>query len=104
MSRMTKFLRQTCVVERYVEENGKPKLNMFGEVQYLDPVVLKCRHEQSHKDVQTSNGSIVRSTSVFYLDEAVEIKADYRINGDVVLSVISYVNAAGKVEGYEVLV
>lgn len=104
MSRMTKFLRQTCSLEKYVEENGQPKLNIFGELQYHAPVTLKCRHEQSHKDVQTGNGGIVRSTSVYYLDESTEIKPDYKLNGHVVISVIGYVNGLGAVEGYEVYV
>lgn len=104
MSRMSKFLRQTCLLEKYVEENGQPKLNLFGELQYQPSQKLKCRREMAHKDVQTTNGSIVRSTSVYYLDETVEIKADYRLDGHVVISVISYVNGLGAVEGYEVYV
>lgn len=104
MSRMTKFLKQKCSLERYIEKNGQPKLNMFGELEYQEPITLKCRHEMSHKDFQTSNGSIVRSTSVYYLDDSVEIKADYRLDGHVIISAISYVNGLGVTEGYEVYV
>lgn len=104
MSRMTKFLRQKCQLEKLIEEKGQPKLNDFGEFQYEPPVVLNCRHETSHKDVQTANGSIVRSTSVYYVDESHPIKADYRIDGKVVISVMGYVNALGNIEGYEVYV
>lgn len=104
MSRMTKFLKQRCSLERYILEDGKPKLNMFGELQYLPPISVKCRHEMSHKDIQTGNGSIVRATSVYYLDESVPILADYRLDGHVVISAISYVNAVGGIEGYEVYV
>lgn len=104
MSRMTKFLKQKCLLEKYIEENGQPKLNMFGELQYQDPITLKCRHEMSHRDIQTANGSIVRSTSVYYLDDSEEIKADYKLDGCTVISVISYVNGLGVVEGYEVYV
>lgn len=104
MSRMTKFLRQTCSLERYDVENGVPKLNAFGELQYQPPIQLKCRHEVSHKDVQTTNGSIVRSTSVYYFDAPAAVKVGYRIDGAVALSVASYVNAQGQTEGYEVYV
>ena len=104
MSRMTKFLKQKCKLEKLIVENGQPKLNDFGEFQYETPVELRCRHESSHKDIQTSNGSIVRSTSRYFLDESVIIEADYRIDGKVVISVIEYVNGLGKVEGYEVYV
>lgn len=104
MSRMTKFLKQKCSLEQYVVENGQPKHNAFGELQYQPSVQLKCRHEMSTKDVQTANGSVVRTTSVYYVDESVPILADYKIDGHVVISVISYVNALGNVEGYEVYV
>lgn len=104
MSRMSKYLHQSCSLEKYIEENGQPKLNMFGELQYRRAIVLKCRRELSHRDVQTANGSIVRATSVYYLDNSEEIRADYRLDGHVVVSVISYVNAHGAVEGYEVYV
>lgn len=104
MSRMTKFLKQSCQLEKYVVENGQPKYNAFGELLYQPPIKLKCRNEMSHKDIQTANGNIVKSTSVYYLDESVPVMADYRIDGHVVMSVINYVNALGKVEGYEVYV
>lgn len=104
MSRMTKFLKQKCKLEKLVVENGQPKLNDFGEFQYAAPIELKCRHEPSYKDIQTANGSVVRSTSRYFLDESVSIAADYRIDGKVVISVIEYVNGLGRVEGYEVYV
>lgn len=104
MSRMTKFLKQKCTLEKLIVENGQPKLNDFGEFQYDVPIELRCRHESSHKDIQTSNGSIVRSTSRYFLDESTDIKADYRIDGKVIISVTEYVNGLGKVEGYEAYV
>jgi hypothetical protein len=77
---------------------------MFGEIQYQAPVTLKCRRETAHEDVQTTNGSIVRATTVYYLDDAVPILAGYRIDSHVVVSVTDYVNSQGLVEGYEVYV
>lgn len=105
MSRMTKFLKQKCLLQRYKElEEGVADLNDFGELQYLEPIELKCRHEVAHKDVQASNGSIVRSTSAYYLDETEPVRVDYKIDGKVVLSVSGYVDALGKIIGYEVYV
>ena len=145
MSRMTKFLRQTCLVQPYLFEelveselkgsvlsinlegikveykegtlaicdaegttlpssNSKPLVNDFGEIQYMPPIQCKCRRETSYQDVQTSNGSIVRSTTRYFLDSDIEIKPDYLIDGSVVLTVHSYVNQQGNVEGYEVYV
>lgn len=105
MSRMTKFLRQVCAVETYeVDDQGLPKHNQFGEILYNVPVKCKCRHEIAFQDVQVTNGSIVKSASRYFMDNSIEIKADYRIDGRAVLSVTSYVNQLGQVEGYEVYV
>lgn len=105
MSRMTKFLKQKCQVEAYqVTEDGNPEQNRFGEIQYQEPVTLKCRREKMVKDVQTANGSLIRSTTRYFLDEKVEVKADYRIDGHVVLTVEEYTNEHGLCEGYEVYV
>lgn len=104
MSRMTKFLRQKCQLERFIEIDGTPILNIFGEFQYAPPTVISCRHELSYQDVQTANGSIVRSTSRYFVDDSHPIKADYKIDGKVVISVKEYINSLGKSEGYEVYV
>ena len=105
MSRMTKFLNQKCVIEPYkLDDQGLALTNEFGEIQYAEGISCKCRHEVVSKDVQVANGSIVKSMSRYFLDEANEIKADYLIDGRAVLTVISYVNAAGAIEGYEVYV
>lgn len=105
MSRITKFLRQQCKVQTYQVDNaGKPKLNQFGEIQYNAPKVCKCRHEISYQDVQVANGSLVKSTSRYFFDTSVEMKADYLVDGRSVLSVSTFVNQRGDTEGYEVYV
>lgn len=105
MSRMTKFLKQKCQVEAYKrDDKGDPELNRFGEIVYEDPIQCRCRCEKIVKDVQTINGSIVRSTARYFLDEKVELLADYRIDGRVLLTVEEYTNELGTVEGYEVYV
>ena len=105
MSRMTKFLNQKCVVEPYeVDSQGAARIDQFGDIQYKKPVSCRCRHEISFQDVQVPTGSIIKSTSRYFLDEKLEVKADYRIDGHAVLLVTSYVNAKGALEGYEVYV
>lgn len=105
MSRMTRYLKQTCMVEAYkVDGQGKPVQNRFGELEYMPPVQVKCRHEISNRDIKTDNGSVVRSTARYFFDTSVVIKADYRVDGDVVLIADGYVNGNGKLEGYEVWV
>ena len=105
MSRITKFLKQTCSVQPYLTtDTSKPLLNDYGEIQYKPPITCRCRREMSAQDIQTSNGSIVRSTARYFLDEKLEIRPDYLIDGCVVLTVHSYVNQLGRVEGYEVYV
>lgn len=105
MSRMTKFLRQKCLVQPYeVDDKGEPVLNDYGELQYGPAKSCKCRHEVAFRDIQTANGQLVSSTSRYFLDESVEIRADYKIDGREVLSVSTYVNGLGQCEGYEVYV
>lgn len=105
MSRMTKFLKQKCQVEPYkLGEDSEPETNRFGELIYEDPVTCKCRHEVCFQDILTTNGSTIRSEARYFLDETMEIKADYRIDGHVVLTVEAYIGPAGETVGYEVYV
>ena len=105
MSRMTKFLRQQCLVQPYqIDEAGNPALNDFGELQYEPAKPCKCRHEVAFKDIQSYNGQIIKSQSRYFLDESLEIKADYKIDGRLVIEVSTYVNGLGQCEGYEVYV
>ena len=102
MSRMTKFLKQTCVFEAAVRDSsGKPILDKFGEPSYAAPITIKCRREKSTKDVLTTTGSVKRSDTGFYTDESHEIQTDDKLDGRVVLVVAEYPNEAGRVEGYE---
>lgn len=105
MSLLTKFLNQTCLVEAFeVDALGQPKHNAFGELVFHQPKKVRCRHEISYKDVQVPNGSIIKATSRYFFDSNFEIKTDYRVDGHAVLSVSSYVNQFGKLEGFEVYV
>lgn len=102
MSRMTKFLKQTCTFEKALrDENGTVQLDKFGEVVYGEPVELKCRRERIIKDVQTNTGAILRSSTRYFTDEVQAIDADDRIDGKTVLETEEYINQLGKVEGYE---
>lgn len=103
MSNMTKFLKQTCVFEEAQRDsNGIVALNDYGDIQYQSPLSLPCRREKFIRDVQTANGAVLQSESRYFLDEAVEIRADDRIDGYVVLSVEEYIDQFGQCVGYEV--
>lgn len=105
MSRMTKFLKQTCLLEQYsVTSDGNIETNRFGEIVYKPAIKCKCRHEVCFKDVQTTNGSVVRSVARYFLDEKVALNPDYRLDGNVILSVETYINEHGSIEGYEVYI
>lgn len=102
MSRLTKFLKQTCTLQVATRNSkGEVSLNEYGEIKYKSPITLKCRRETATKDVQTSNGAIVRSSSIYYLDNSVAISIDDKLDGHVVVSVSEYINPRGSVEGYE---
>lgn len=102
MSRMTKFLKQTCLFEKAKRNaDGTVQLDKFGEPQYESPVRLKCRRERIIRDVQTSNGAVLRSSTRYYTDELRAIEADDRFDGKAVLEVEEYTNQLGNTEGYE---
>lgn len=102
MSRMTKFLKQTCILETAVrDEAGNVALNRYGEMEYNSPINLKCRRERTTKDVLTANGSVLKSASIYYTDESVLIRTDDKIDGRVVLSVEEFTNEHGQTEGFK---
>lgn len=102
MSRMTKFLKQTCTFEAVERDaSGKPIMNKYGEPTYKSPVTLKCRRERSTKDVLTVNGAVIRSETIYYTDETRLIRTDDKLDGNVVIAVSEYTNEHGKTEGFE---
>lgn len=102
MSRLSKFLRQTCRLEvAKVDSKGLPMLNEFGECIYRPAKVVKCRKESVVQTVQTSEGELVTSTTRYYLDSTVSIKVSDKLDGCVVVSVSSFTNEAGINEGFE---
>lgn len=102
MSRMTKFLKQTCKFEEASRDaSGQPIMNKYGEPSYKSPLTLKCRREGHTKDVLTTNGAVIRSETIYYTDETQLIRTGDRLDGKVVVAVSEYTNEHGKVEGYE---
>lgn len=102
MSRMTKFLKQTCQHEKAQRDvNGQVVLNRYGDVQYEPPVTIKCRRERIIRDVQTSTGAILRSSTRYFTDETAPIEPDDRLDGQVILQVEEYTNQLGLTEGFE---
>lgn len=102
MGRMTRFMNQTCEFQQAKRTaSGSVKLNRYGEVDYNEPVSIKCRLERTTKDVLTANGSAIKSASIYYTDEKVIIKPDDKLGGNVVLSVEEYVDGLGRVIGYK---
>lgn len=102
MARIDKYLRQYCVIQRAKRTaNGEVQLNGFGEVEYTSPIQVKCRREKSVKDVYTSNGSIVKSTTRYFFNPNVDLNIDDKIDDKLVQTVSEYVSGSGKVEGIE---
>ena len=105
MSRMTKFLRQSCSVARAVRDSqGNALVDRYGLPQYGAPSTYKCRKETSEEIIQVDNGRMVRSTAVYYFDDSVAVSIGDTIDGKPVLKVDDYVNAYGIRIGGEVYV
>lgn len=105
MSRMTKFLKQTCQLEKANRnEYGEIQLDKFGKIYYKNPIEIKCRREKIFKSVQISNGSILQSSIRYFTDESILIEVNDKLDNKVVLEVEEYINHLGQVEGYEIYV
>lgn len=106
MSRMTKYLKQTCMVTPFIVNalTGKAQLNKFGETEYMEPVECKCRHEIIIKDIQAQNGQLITSTSCYFLDESFPLQAGYLLDGEPIINIETYINEMGRIEGYEAYV
>lgn len=104
MSKMTKFLKQRCQFEEAQRINGATVLNEYGDIQYTSPKTLMCRREKYVRDIQTYNGAILKANTRYFLDESVEIQADDRLDGHVILSCEEYIDQFGECVGYEAYV
>lgn len=102
MSRMTKFLKQTCKFKAVVRDaDGNAVLDMYGAPQYTDERTLKCRRENRTENVLSAVGAVIRVSTVYYLDEAVEINQEDMLDGHPVLFISEYTNEHGLREGFE---
>ena len=104
MSRMTKYLHQLAVLEPIVLGlDGKPTLDLYGNPSYAAAQPIKCRRERILKDIFTTTGSIVKSTTTYTVDSSVTIHVGDLLDAVEVLEFQDYIGAAGRCEGYKVL-
>lgn len=102
MSRMTKYLKQTCILEQCkIKADGSIKLDKYGDPEYETPVHIKCRKETSVQDVQTNTGAILKSSTKYFIDNKYAIRANDKLDGMYILKVVEYTNQFGKPEGFE---
>ena len=102
MSRMTKYLKQTCTYEKVkLDDSGSILHDKFGDPLYEVPEIIKCRKEEIVKDVQTSTGAILQSSTRYFTDEKHNIQAGDKLDGKSVLKVQEYINQFGAAEGFE---
>lgn len=105
MSRMTKFLKQLCTLQQ-VKRNSKGEalLDKYGEVLYTSKQAIPCRREKYVKDILTSNGRLLKSSSRYFVDRDYQIFADDLLDGNPVIALEEYTNEHGKCEGFELYV
>lgn len=103
---MTKFLKQTAEIT-FVERDskGNPRLDIYGDPIYNpNTVIKKCRRERSTKDVLTTGGSAVLSTTKYFFDNSVTLDIGDKVDGKVILTVEDFINDLGYSEGWMVTV
>lgn len=103
MSRMTKYLKQTALLEKVrYDEFGKPIMDIYGEYTYDPPVSVKCRKEPSFRNYNSSTGQYEARSGKYYTDDAIPVRVKDLIDGKVVMDVYEYYDGAGTLVGYEV--
>lgn len=99
MSRMSKYLRQKGVLQRVkLNPLKEPVMNVYGELEYDKPTVIKCRREKYLRDVEGPNGAMIKSSNQYYT--TIEIGLNDKLDDKVILSVEEYTNEFGEAEGY----
>lgn len=103
MSRLTRYLKQTAVLESVVlNEDGEPVMDAYGKYQYQEPQVVKCRKEITEDIASSDGGHYVRYSYTYYVDETIPVHNDDKLDGKLVVGVGEYVDGAGQLIGYEV--
>ena len=101
MSRVTKYLKQTCSYSGVTKSNNKVVLNKYGEIAYSTPATKKCRKEPLVAEIQTDTGAIIKSSTRYIFDNSDIIEVEDLLDNKPILKMTSQVNASGIVEGYE---
>lgn len=105
MSRMTKFLKQTCSFESAQrDQTGLVLLSDYGDILYNAPQTLSCRREKYVVDLRESDGAILKAQTRYFFDDTAEVQANDRIDGHVVLNCEEYIDQFGVCIGYEAYV
>ena len=104
MGSMLRHLNQTATwCSAQVDGQGNPVLNLYGDPVYAEAQTIRCRRERVLKDVLTSTGAIVRSTTRYFIDSSVTVKLGDLLDGAQVLDFADYIDRRGVCQGYEVL-
>ena len=86
------------------EKSQQAMLDKYGEVSYTSPQTVACRRERYVKDILTTNGRLIKSSSRYYIDVDYQIRADDLLDGNPVVALEEYTNEQGKCEGFELYV
>ena len=103
MGKLTKYLKQTAVIENVVlGTDGKPQLDAYGQPSFGTPTTVKCRKEPYRVRATTGYGQFVNFTTTYYFDESVQIRSGDIVDGHEVQSIADYVDGLGNLVGYQV--
>lgn len=103
MGKMTKYLRQTAVIENPIlDSDGKPKLDAYGRPMFGTPTMVKCRKEPYRARASTGYGHFVNVTTTYYFDDLTAIFAGARVDGHEVQNIADYIDGLGNLVGYQV--
>lgn len=84
--------------------NNEPIIDLYGNIQYEDPVIVKCRKRRNFQEILTAGGTAIRSAITYTLDNTYNIEVGDLLDGKPIIDFYEYVNENGIREGFKAVV
>lgn len=73
-----------------IRENGTPKQDAYGDMQYLEAETIRARKQPMQELVRTADGREYLSRSIYYIDprvspQATQVQAQDKLDGELVI-------------------
>lgn len=77
------------------------QVDTYGNILYGNAKILPCRREKCVKEILTNSGTILKSTTRYFLDTTANVESTDLLDDCPILEMQEYTNSVGDVVGYE---